>query len=255
MVEFGMGFKLSDDEKALVKHIFQPIEEALVWTNDYWSFDREYDESHVYGHRLLNAVHVLMRTKRISIIDAKLEIREMILQCEQSYVERKMQFYRDHTTISTDLKTWIEIAGFTVSGAHYWGCSCDRNHAWRENSFHIVTQNEVSGGFSTEANTPDLESSKSSLCSRSPTDMNEESLTRIYSGKSTSEYGNAFGDALDQKVPEWTNRSLPAIVQHDEKQAGDWQLDQSTQLSPETTQSDPKGMNQTYKVRHIYHGV
>jgi hypothetical protein len=45
MTEFGMAFRLSDDEGDLVKHIFEPVEEVLMWTKDYWSFDREWEDS------------------------------------------------------------------------------------------------------------------------------------------------------------------------------------------------------------------
>jgi hypothetical protein len=208
MLEFGMGFSLSASEQALVRHIFQPIEEALIWTNDYWSFDREFDESQVHGHRLYNVVDVLVRTKSLSIKDAKLEVRGMILQCEQLYVKLKTQFYRDHENIPTNLKKWIEVAACTVSGTHYWASTCNRNHAWRENSFHIVTRREVAEGDSAEANTPDLDSSSSSVCSRSTTDGNSNSLPRVDSDVS-SELGHAFGDTLDTKLSALAKDAVP----------------------------------------------
>jgi hypothetical protein len=199
MVEFGMDIKLSDRENALVRHIFEPIEKALIWTNDYWSFDRENDESQVYGHRLYNAVDVVMRTKFLSIAKAKLEVRKMVLECEKSYVMQKMQFYRDHPNISTDLRRWIEVAGCTVAGVHYWASDCDRNHAWRENSFHIVTRKEAVENHSTEPKTPDLDSPRGSVSSNSSADTNGESLMLIDSNTSTSEDGHGFRGAFDTK--------------------------------------------------------
>lgn len=49
MVEFGMAMQLSDEDKRLIEPVMEPINKAIIWTNDYWSFDREYHESITNG--------------------------------------------------------------------------------------------------------------------------------------------------------------------------------------------------------------
>ncbi|KAI9844618.1 MAG: hypothetical protein M1837_005470 [Sclerophora amabilis] len=134
MVEFGMAFKLSDHDRALVQDIFKPIEEALMLTNDYWSWDREYQDSQLNGNRLVNSIDVVRRTQSLSIEEARLVVKRMMVTCETEYVERKTEFYRKHVDVSLPLRRWIEAAGCVVSGSHYWATSCARHHAWRQDS-------------------------------------------------------------------------------------------------------------------------
>lgn len=197
MVEFGMAFRLSDHEKNLVKHIFEPIDEALMWTNDYWSFDREAEESQVYGHRLVNVVDVMRRTRSLSVEDAKREVREMMVRCEQDYVTRKAEFYAERPNISLKLKQWIEVAGCIVSGSHYWASSCDRHHAWRDNSVHTIVQTQEAAGCPAEASATKTDSFKSSSSNRPVADTNEGSTSSSASNSSVSDYRSTSSDAPD----------------------------------------------------------
>ncbi|KAH8803528.1 geranylgeranyl pyrophosphate synthase [Xylogone sp. PMI_703] len=123
IVEFSIGFKVPDQEKILVEHIFDPVNEALMLTTDYWSWDREYEEFQCFGHRLVNAVDVISKMKALSISHAQQVVRERMMECEKMYVERKTELFRKYPDISLNLRRWVEIAGCVISGTHYWAPS------------------------------------------------------------------------------------------------------------------------------------
>ncbi|KAI9774496.1 MAG: hypothetical protein M1839_001684 [Geoglossum umbratile] len=134
MVEFGMGFKLSGHDRELVKDVFRPAEEALMLTNDYWSWDREYDATKTKGDRLVNAIDVISKTRNITIEKSRAWVKGQIIALEKEYVQRKTEFFQKHPDISFGLKQWVELCGYTVAGNHYWCSRCPRHHNWRQNS-------------------------------------------------------------------------------------------------------------------------
>jgi ophiobolin F synthase len=67
MVEYGMGYRLTPKQHELIRDVMEPIEEALMLTNDYWSWDREYEDWKTNGNRLVNVVDVVRRTRSIPI--------------------------------------------------------------------------------------------------------------------------------------------------------------------------------------------
>jgi geranylgeranyl pyrophosphate synthase len=133
MVQFSMGIMITDEDAAFVKDVFAPAEDALMLTNDYWSWEREYEASKQMGAgRLVNAVELLMRTKGMSDKEGHKSLKNMIIDLEQEYLRRKTQFYIDHPDLPLYLRRWIECCGLIVAGNHYWCSACPRHNAWRE---------------------------------------------------------------------------------------------------------------------------
>lgn len=131
MVEFGMAMRLSDDDKKLIEPVMEPIDKAIIWTNDYWSFDREYHESINSGTRLTNVVEVVRRTENSSIDEAKAKVRQLIVDLEQQYLEGKSLIYAQNPSLPFHVRKWIEVVGSTVAGTHYWASCAPRHHAWK----------------------------------------------------------------------------------------------------------------------------
>lgn len=132
MVQFSMGWTPTDRENNLVKHMFKTITEGIMLTNDYWSWEREYEEFLVSGNRLINAVDVAARIYELDVDAAKDWVKDRIVACEHEYIAQKAAFYRDHPDVSLELRRWIEQAGVILAGTHYWASSCPRHHAWKE---------------------------------------------------------------------------------------------------------------------------
>ncbi|KAJ0413219.1 isoprenoid synthase domain-containing protein [Aspergillus carlsbadensis] len=129
MTEFAMDIRLSDEDKKLVEGVMEPIDKAVVWTNDYWSFDRESREAHVNGSRINNVVEVIRQTRNISTDEAKAEARRLLIDLEQEYMKRKEIFLVQHASAPPYLKKWVEVVGAIVAGTHYWASSAPRHHA------------------------------------------------------------------------------------------------------------------------------
>ena len=111
MARFGMDLSLSEQELHSVDNIFQSADNALVLTNDYYSWEREYAASQRVGAgRIVNSVELLMRTKGLTTDDAKQAIKQHIIAYEKEYSDRKNIFYQTHPDISISLKRWIEVA-------------------------------------------------------------------------------------------------------------------------------------------------
>ncbi|PYH70516.1 bifunctional terpene synthase/polyprenyl synthetase family protein [Aspergillus vadensis CBS 113365] len=156
MVEFGMAMRLSDEDKKLIEPVMEPIDKAIIWTNDYWSFDREYHESVTSGSRLTNVVEVVRRTENISINEAKAKVRQLLVDLEQQYLERKSKFFAQNPSLPFHVRKWVEVAGITVAGTHYWASCAPRHHTWRNHSINVQDPNESNAhrGYSTETDMP-----------------------------------------------------------------------------------------------------
>lgn len=131
MCQFGMGDNISDDEEAQIRHIFEPAEAALVLTNDYWSWGREYDLFVRTGARIFNSIELLSRTQGISTGTAQEQVRALIIKNENEYVKRKEAFIASKPDMTFTIRRYIEVCGAVVAGNHYWCANCPRHHAWK----------------------------------------------------------------------------------------------------------------------------
>ena len=121
MCQFGMAINLTDEELHSVRHVFVPAESALVMTNDYWSWDREYFLSkRAHAAKMVNSIDLYMRTEGLTVEKARDKVRTSIVAYEQEYVALKTQFYDSHPRMSSVLKRYIEVCGVIVAGNHYW---------------------------------------------------------------------------------------------------------------------------------------
>lgn len=80
MVEYGMGYRLTAKQHELIKDVMEPIEEALMLTNDYWSWDREYEDWKTNGNRL-------WRFFRCSGLKFLLHDRYKVMQCWSQFAQ------------------------------------------------------------------------------------------------------------------------------------------------------------------------
>lgn len=150
MVEFGMSIDISDVEQKQIRPLFQAAESALVLTNDYWSWDREWRQAQrSQSPRIVNAVHLFMRTQGFSMDQAKEAVREKIIAYETEFLQLKDDFYSRHSDAPLYLKRYVEVCGAITAGNHYWCANCPRHHAWRDEELSI---GDGSLSFSAEDN-------------------------------------------------------------------------------------------------------
>lgn len=125
-----MDFRLSEHEKELTAPLFKTLNECLILTQDYWSWDRESYFWEKIGTHLFNAVDFFSRTEYITVEEAKDKIKTKIVDLEREYALKKEDFYQEYPRESIRLKRWIETAGVVVGAHHYWASKCPRHHAF-----------------------------------------------------------------------------------------------------------------------------
>ncbi|KAF9873147.1 geranylgeranyl pyrophosphate synthase [Colletotrichum karsti] len=129
MVTFGMAVDISAADMNQLRPMFQAAESALVLTNDYWSWDREWRHAQrTQNPRIVNAIHLFMRAKGMSLEEARETVRQRILAYEADYLRAKEEFYKLNPHIPLHVKRYIEVCGVIVAGNHY----CDESTSLAE---------------------------------------------------------------------------------------------------------------------------
>ncbi|KAM5528310.1 geranylgeranyl pyrophosphate synthetase [Fusarium oxysporum f. sp. phaseoli] len=147
MVLYVTNLHLSEEQHTLVQPIIAAAQEALCWTNDYFSYEREVWELETgKAKRIVNLVEMLSRTKGLSYTEAKEEVKRMILEAEAKYCRLRGDILSSHPGMSLDLKRWIEYIGLSISGNHYWLSACSRQNMWKTNGLRNDTDNRSING-------------------------------------------------------------------------------------------------------------
>ncbi|KAJ5026979.1 geranylgeranyl pyrophosphate synthase [Bipolaris maydis] len=130
MVLFGMDITLTDDEIKATQHVMDAVDCALVLTNDYYSFDREYAAVKSNPEaRIVNGVFLLMQNGGIDEVEARSSIRDLIVEYESQFLVRWKEYQEKNTNMSMNLRRFIEGAGAIVAGNHWWCTVCPRHHS------------------------------------------------------------------------------------------------------------------------------
>ena len=127
-VTFAMALTIPEEEMDLCKQLVRPAFAALGLTNDLFSWDKERDAAQENGQlHVVNAIWVLMRELSISESEAKTvcreKIKESVADCLISVREA-----RSNPELSPDLRTYVEIVQYSVSGNLVWSLGCPRYH-------------------------------------------------------------------------------------------------------------------------------
>ena len=125
---FGMNIKVSDEQKAVVRHIVRPIQTHVVLTNDFCSFEREYEE-YINGkkYEMRNSVWFLMQHHGLEQRQAKHRVLEKALKCEKDYTAARTAYENGHPNMCPKVARYIDAASFIASGAWYWQTFCSRH--------------------------------------------------------------------------------------------------------------------------------
>jgi hypothetical protein len=126
---FGMGMTLTKEEDEQLAKIIRPCYAALALANDYFSFDREWQESQAEGgSKPLNAVWLYMQWQGVSVPTAKQFVREATNRYEEQFLDLDRQFKSEHAPISDKLDKYLRGLSYQVSGNVVWSLNCPRYH-------------------------------------------------------------------------------------------------------------------------------
>ena len=127
MLTYGCGLTIPDEEEELCKEYMIPTWVAASLTNDLFSFQKEYEDAKKAGQPyVVNAVWVLMHEKNISEEEAKLECRKRI-KIEIKKAIKNAESVKE-MEVSEDLKRYLELLKYSLSGNVVWSLQCPRYH-------------------------------------------------------------------------------------------------------------------------------
>ncbi len=125
---FGMGLVLTEQERNDVASTIYPCYAALGLTNDYFSFDREWEESQRTGEaKFSNAVRLFMDWQCIDALSAKELVRMAILKYEKEFLELRERFVTTNPKAER-LHMFLEAMVYQISGHVVWSLNCPRYH-------------------------------------------------------------------------------------------------------------------------------
>jgi hypothetical protein len=126
---FGMGLTLTKEEDESLAHVVYPCYAALGLANDYFSFDREWEEAQRPGAlKPVNAVWLYMQWRGVDAATAKDLVREAANHYENTFLALRDKFRRDHAPISEKLDRYLRALTYEVSGNVVWSLNCPRYH-------------------------------------------------------------------------------------------------------------------------------
>ena len=123
-----MDLTISDEEKAAVRHIVHTILTNAVMINDYYSFEKEYEEYIVNGkkHDMSNSVWFLMQHEGLGERQAKQRVIEEALESEKNYTIARNAYEKAHPDMASSVAKYLDAAMFVATGVWYWSSFCSR---------------------------------------------------------------------------------------------------------------------------------
>jgi len=121
-----MGLTIPDEEYDLCSELAKPAYAALGLTNDLYSWEKEREEAKGAGQdRVFNAIWVIMRERSVGEQEAKLICRAEIKKWISASC-RIVDETRDNSSLSKDLRTYLEALLFSYVGNLAWSITCPR---------------------------------------------------------------------------------------------------------------------------------
>ena len=127
LVTFGCGLTIPEKESDICRELMIPTWVAASLTNDLFSFQKEYDDAKKIGQPyVVNAVWVLMQERQIPEEEAKLECRKRIKE-EIKKAIKNAELAKE-MNVSEDLKRYLHLLLYSLSGNVVWSLQCPRYH-------------------------------------------------------------------------------------------------------------------------------
>lgn len=126
---FGCAITIPEEEEEETKELLTPALVTASLTNDLFSFEKERDDVNVQ-----NAVLVVMRQHGCSEAESREILKDRIRVEVANYV-RVVKETSTRTDLSDDVKRYIEVMQYTLSGNVAWSTQCPRYNAgakWNE---------------------------------------------------------------------------------------------------------------------------
>lgn len=129
MMLYGMAVQLSNEDDSRMEHIVRPCFAALGLANDYFSFDREYNEfQRSEARSMTNSVWLFMHWDGLDVQRAKERVKEETIQREQEFQKARKSFEETYGAESPMLLSYLSGLSHQISGNVVWSLNCPRYH-------------------------------------------------------------------------------------------------------------------------------
>ncbi|KAK6525368.1 hypothetical protein TWF694_005507 [Orbilia ellipsospora] len=126
---FAMGIQLTDEQKEIADKVLEPCYTALILSNDYFSFDKEWEvfsQVKDKDKKLGNAIWLFMQWNDLSIDAAKKVVRDLIFRAEAEFLRVRNEFLDKAPSHFGSLVKYIDQFYYLVPGNTLWGRTCPR---------------------------------------------------------------------------------------------------------------------------------
>jgi geranylgeranyl pyrophosphate synthase len=125
-----MGTTLTEEEDRQLESVRKPCYTALSLANDYFSFDREYDEFQASSksQSMTNFVWIHMKLHNVDVVTAKKMVKQAIWRYERRYLDLCAEYRREHISLSDHVDRYLRALAYQVSGNVVWSLNCPRYH-------------------------------------------------------------------------------------------------------------------------------
>ncbi|KAI1079135.1 fusicoccadiene synthase [Whalleya microplaca] len=123
---FGMALTIPDEEIDLCMELARPAYVALGLVNDLYSWEKEQNDAIRAGQDyVFNAIWVIIKERSVSEEEAKEICREEIIKAISTYC-RSLEETRNDSSLSHDLRTYLEAVLLSYIGNLVWSIYCPR---------------------------------------------------------------------------------------------------------------------------------
>ncbi|KAL9620401.1 MAG: hypothetical protein Q9160_005101 [Pyrenula sp. 1 TL-2023] len=128
LATFGCAITIPEEEMSICAELVLPAVIAASLTNDLFSYEKEYEAAQTAKlPGVVNALWVLMNEHNISLEAAKIKCQTRIKD-EVSKYTRILRDTMARDDLSSDLKRYVELMQYSVSGNVVWSLQCPRYH-------------------------------------------------------------------------------------------------------------------------------
>ncbi|KAK0702763.1 geranylgeranyl pyrophosphate synthase [Lasiosphaeris hirsuta] len=130
LFSFGMNIRLSADDEAMIADLKQISEQCFLLTNDYFSWEREFEQSASQDQgKVFNAVWFLMSKNGLTEEGARERVRSMISDLEAEYLSGRSKLLAAGD-VPSHVRKWLGACAVAMGGNHYWCSTCPRQNDW-----------------------------------------------------------------------------------------------------------------------------
>ncbi|KAK4185022.1 isoprenoid synthase domain-containing protein [Podospora australis] len=202
---FGMGMTLTEEEDTLLAPLIRPCYASLALANDYFSFDREWEEIQSKpgaSQKLLNAVWLYMKWNGVEAEVAKRRTREACNRYEQQYLDNIERFRREHASDPNFEKLDRYLRGLAqqVSGNVIWSLNCPRYHPDQRYNPNAGIEDELTAqarGSETDNEEHVLENKRLSVTTIGSTRCSDSDIHTTYSWERESSRSSSLSWTSD----------------------------------------------------------